>query len=60
MISQLNETVETSETNETQNFFVRVFSGLACEKKVKISPISNKCYSPTPFPILELNQGRSA
>ena len=49
-----NETVETSETNETYFFNPMFFRVLRCGKKAKISTISKKCNFFEQFPILKL------
>jgi hypothetical protein len=49
-LTSQNETVETSETNETLFFKRPTVSDLACEDKGEILPNSQKCYFPPHFP----------
>src|SRR5215471_21537762 len=50
-----NETMETSETNETYFFKAMHFCQLNCGKKARIPPTSKKCYFFEDFPVLELS-----
>ena len=54
-VTTQNETVETSETNETHFFNALSFSHLGCGNKGQIPAISKKCNFPTHFPVLKLN-----
>jgi hypothetical protein len=59
-VAAQNETMETSETNETHFLKSRLASELGCGKKSEIPPISKKCYFLERSPILKLNDSSGA